>query len=506
MPHRGVLKMKTRKVIVVGAGIAGLSAGVYAAQSGFDVTILEKHNIPGGVCTSWRRKGYLFEGAIHWLSGSSPQSIFNKYWRETGALSDAVPIYNDDPYLYTNHEGTNLFLYRDIERLREHFLQVAPQDKKAIDKLCKDIKAYSALNPPEENAKGVKLKYPAAAMPLGAIFTMLPALFRMNKHLTTPLGDYLKMFTHSGIRELIAQSFPPYSPAMPVLFTIAVKAAGDGGYPEGGSLSFTARMAEKFAALGGKLIYGAGVEKVHIENGAAKGVTTAGKRIDADAVIIASDTLTAVSRLFDTCPEDKWINELKNDTAVCNCTFAGIGVAADLSALPHAIVVKLEKTLNVGGEQVSSIMINNYGAYSDYAPKGGAALTLILGSADTYDFWLRAKNNGVYEDEKNKLARNLETILASALPETKGKIAVIDIATPLTYERYTGAYHGSWMGKMTVGSKMKKYPCTLKNIRGVYFAGFRTEFPGGLPGALVSGRRAAQLLCKDFDAVFQSLV
>ena len=343
-------------------------------------------------------------------------------------------------------------------------------------------------------------------MSLGSVFPMLPALFRMKKHLTMPLGDYLKMFKHPGIRELIAQGFPPYSPAMPVLFTIAVKAAGDGGYPEGGSLPFTARMAEKFAALGGKLICGTGVEKVLAENGAVKGVTAAGERIDADTVIIASDTLTAVSRLFDTPPEDDWIKELKNDTEACNCTFAGIGVKADLSALPHAIVIKLEQPLDVGGEQISSVMVNNYGAYSGYAPEGCAALTVILGSTDTYGFWLRAKNSGVYADEKNKLARNLETVLGTALPQTKGKIDVIDIATPLTYERYTGSYHGSWMGKMTVGAKMKKYPGTLKSIRNVYFAGFRTEFPGGLPGALTSGRRAAQLVCRDFAAVFQTLV
>jgi monoamine oxidase len=60
------------------------------------------------------------------------------------------------------------------------------------------------------------------------------------------------------------------------------------------------------------------------------------------------------------------------------------------------------------------------------------------------------------------------------------------------------------MGKMTPGAKMKKYPCTLKDVRHAYFAGFRTEFPGGLPGALASGRRAAQLLCKDFGVVFQN--
>jgi phytoene dehydrogenase-like protein len=496
-----------KKLIVIGAGIAGLSAGIYAAESGFQVTILEKHSIPGGVCTSWRRKGYLFEGAIHWLSGSAPQSVFHKYWRETGALTDAVPIYNNDPYLYTRYEGTDVFLYRDIERLREHFVRVSPEDTKAIHKLCKDIAAYSALKAPEENEKGVTLKYPAAAPSIDGIVSILPALFRMSMHIKTPLGSYLKMFKHPGIRELIAQGFPPYMPTMPSLFSIAVQAQGDGGYPEGGSLPLTARMAERFGSLGGTVIYGTEVEKVLVADGAVQGVSVAGQRIDADAVIIANDTLTAVSRLFDTVPADGWITDLKrNNTEVCNCTFAGIGVRADLSTLPHAIVIKPEHALDVGGEQLSSIMINNYGAYSGYAPEGGTALTAILGCTDTYDFWLRAKNSGVYEDEKQKLARNLETILGTALPHTKGTIDLIDIATPLTYERYTGSYHGSWMSRITVNSKMKKYPCTLKHIRNVYFAGFRTDFPGGLPGALVSGRRAAQLVCRDFDAVFQNLV
>jgi phytoene dehydrogenase-like protein len=296
-------------------------------------------------------------------------------------------------------------------------------------------------------------------------------------------------------------------PAMPSLFTIAVKAQGDGGYPEGGSLPLTARMAERFSSLGGTVLYGTEAEQVLVADGAVQGVAAAGKRIDADAVIIANDTLTALARLFDTVPADSWIADLKrNNTEVCNCTFAGIGVRADLSALPHVIVIRPEQPLDVGGEQLSSIMINNYGAYSGYAPEGGAALTAILGFTDTYDFWLRAQNSGAYEDEKHKLARNLETILGSALPQTKGNIDVIDIATPLTYERYTGSYHGSWMSRMTVNSKMKKYPCTLKNIRNVYFAGFRTDFPGGLPGSLSSGRRAAQLVCRDFDAVFQALV
>lgn len=53
------------KLAIVGADIAGLSAGIFACQSGFDVTIYESHNIPGGNATGWKRKGYYFEGGMH---------------------------------------------------------------------------------------------------------------------------------------------------------------------------------------------------------------------------------------------------------------------------------------------------------------------------------------------------------------------------------------------------------------------------------------------------------
>jgi phytoene dehydrogenase-like protein len=414
------------KIVVVGAGIAGLSAGIYAAQSGFDVTIVEKHTIPGGVCTSWRRKGYLFEGAIHWMTGTSSSSINNKFWRETGALGDEIPIYNNDPYLYINYEGTDLFLYRDLNHLREHFLRVSPQDKKAIDKLCKDINAYAMLKEPEQNEKGVKLKTAAAAPSLHDVFSMFPALFRMNKHLQMPVCEYLNMFKHPGIRQLLASNVPPYLPALPLLFMLALKSANDGGYPEGGSLSMTARMADTFTTLGGKILLGKKAEKLLVENGKARGVMADGERIDADAVIISSDALCAIPSLFDSPPRDEWINRLKNEARACVCTFAGIGVKADFSQFPPAIVINLKEPIDVAGEKTPAIVVNNYNEHSGYAPEGGTALTVILGVDDTYDWWLHAKNSGVYEEEKNKLADSLERILVSAFPRARGKIEVIE--------------------------------------------------------------------------------
>jgi phytoene dehydrogenase-like protein len=48
-----------RKIIIVGGGIAGLSAGVYGQKYGYDTEIYEMHTIPGGQCTAWERKGYV---------------------------------------------------------------------------------------------------------------------------------------------------------------------------------------------------------------------------------------------------------------------------------------------------------------------------------------------------------------------------------------------------------------------------------------------------------------
>ena len=84
----------SKRVIIVGAGISGLTAGIYARRSGFDVTILESHNIPGGLSTAWKRKGYLFEGGMHWLTGSSEEMPLNRIWKETGALQENNPIFS----------------------------------------------------------------------------------------------------------------------------------------------------------------------------------------------------------------------------------------------------------------------------------------------------------------------------------------------------------------------------------------------------------------------------
>jgi phytoene dehydrogenase-like protein len=66
--------MADKSIIVIGAGIAGLATGCYGQMNGYRTRIFEMHTLPGGLCTSWKRRGYTFDGCIHWLIGAGPGS------------------------------------------------------------------------------------------------------------------------------------------------------------------------------------------------------------------------------------------------------------------------------------------------------------------------------------------------------------------------------------------------------------------------------------------------
>ncbi|SDB66777.1 FAD-dependent oxidoreductase [Butyrivibrio sp. INlla16] len=59
-----------KKVVIIGGGIAGLSAGIYARLAGFEAEIYEKNSTPGGECTGWNREGFHIDNCIHWLTGT----------------------------------------------------------------------------------------------------------------------------------------------------------------------------------------------------------------------------------------------------------------------------------------------------------------------------------------------------------------------------------------------------------------------------------------------------
>ena len=490
-----------KKVIIVGAGISGLSAGIYACQSGFDVTIYESHTIPGGASTSWSRKGYLFEGGMHWLTGSSPKVLLNRIWHELGALNEQVQIYNRDPFLSFDYKDQTAYLYRDIEKLQRHFLELSLEDEKEINSLCRDIKKFSKMSMPIMDIKGIKVKK-KSSISLPEILHMLPALSRISFYSNQTVKEYAERFKSPLLRLLLENIIGPDYCASGMIFTLATLTSGDGGYPVGGSLGMADRMAEYFKKLGGTIQYGKLVNKVLVKNGIACGVVINDESIAADAVIVTQDALAAIDTLFDPPIHKIWAEKIRQHTKPMLDTFISIGIEADLSDIPERVEFIPDEPFICGGSQQTVVGICNYAGYKGYAPEGCTAVTSII-IGDSYDFWKACKENGTYQTEKEKLAKAFIKILEKKYPQTAGKIAVWDVATPLTYERYLHSYKGSWMSMMEKGNNPEYYPSKPKSIQNVYFAGQRLRSPGGLPVAAESGRRSVQYLCRDTDTVFQ---
>ncbi len=491
-------------VIIVGAGIAGLAAGIYAQRSGFDAVIYESHSLPGGASTSWRRKGYLFEGGMHWLTGSSPKTALYRLWREVGALDDTVNILYRDPFFVLDYERTEVCLYRDAEKLRAHFLNISPEDEGEINALCDDIKKFENVSMPVSNVRGVKTRE-KTAFSLPGLYKTLRAVPRMMFYASVTVKEYAARFQGPAIRLLLESAIGPEQSATGLVFTIATLTGGDGGYPEGGSLAMTRRMAALFERLGGKIVYSQKVARVLMQNGGATGVELAdGTSANADAVIVTQDTRTAVDTLFAPPLDEPWMKRMRENTKPLLNTFIALGVEADLSELPERLHFVPDEPFFCGGRQESVVNLCNYAGYSGYAPDGRTALTCVL-TGDTYDFWKAAKQNGSYRAEKEKLAESYIGLLARKFPQTAGKIAVWDVATPLTYERYLSSYRGSWMSVSPTGAAPAAYPCKSESVKNLYFAGQRLMNPGGTPVALTTGRTAAQHLCKDFKHTFIGL-
>ena len=492
------------QIAIIGAGIAGLTAGIYAKQSGFDVTIYESHTIPGGASTSWRRKGYLFEGGMHWLTGASPKTQLHKLWREVDAIDDATVFHTRDPFFCYESEGKRACLYRNIDRLYAHLCEISPVDKAEIKKLCSDVTKLARVQMPAMDLPKLKAKYPSK-FPLSLLFGMLPAMPRMKYYQNLSSAEFAARFQSLQIRNLLINMIGEDFSASGLLFTIATLASGDGGYPEGGSLAMAKRMADRFQSLGGTIAYKTRVEKVSVENGAATGVVVAGETVPYDAVIVTQDTRSAIDSLFDAPLHEPWMEQMRNDTHPMLDVFIGLGVEADLSGLPEQIMFPASEPIRIGELTFESVAFNNYAGYEGYAPKGCTALTATL-VGDSYDFWKRCRENGTYEQEKQKVAQALIHEIGLKYPETRSKIVVSDVATPLTYERYLHSYKGSWMSVTKKGQGNLQYPCKPECMQHLYFAGQRLTPPGGLPVALTTGRTAAQHLCLDTDTEFQGAI
>jgi phytoene dehydrogenase-like protein len=122
----------SKKFIIIGAGIAGLSAGCYLRMNGYDTEIFELHSLPGGLCTSWQRGGYTFNGCLGWLDGSNPAGPGYQFWNELVDMKQLEFVYSDEFIRVEDRNGRFISVRTGLDELEQELMEKAPEDKELI--------------------------------------------------------------------------------------------------------------------------------------------------------------------------------------------------------------------------------------------------------------------------------------------------------------------------------------------------------------------------------------
>jgi len=488
-------------IIIIGAGMGGLAAGIYGQINGFQTQIFEMHTLPGGQCASWKRDGFTFDACIHHLFGCAPSSRIYSLWSGLGAMprelvkpAECASVLSPDGKLFRD--------YYDLEKLETHLHELAPADSRVIKDYIKGIRAFTG--------KDVLGELMLGSTP--AKFKALPALLAKLRWLTPSMEKFGRRFSYPFLKRafpLLVYSLPQI-PLFIHLVRHAYAVNGSVQWPVGGALRFALSIEKRYKTLGGEVAYNSRVEKILVENGRAVGVRLAdGTEHRADFVISNADGRKTIMDLL----EGKYLNEKvraecvepPDETAWSAHVF--LGVRRDLASEPSAMVMLLDEPVTIAGHKCDSLEMQIYGFDKTMAPAGKGVIKVELFA--NYSHWKAlAADKQKYEDEKQRVAAQVIEILERRFPGIRNEVETVDVPTQLTWERYMGGTHGFanmpkkkasiWSGLSGAGGDM-----TLPGLDGFYFVGVWASLAGSLFGNALSGRRAIQAFCKREGKKFQ---
>jgi phytoene dehydrogenase-like protein len=482
------------KVVIIGGGIAGLSAGIYAAMNGFETEILEMHSVAGGQCTAWERRKFHFDYCLHWLVGTS-KGAFHDIWKETNVLNDYTEIIDHEIHSQImDTSGNKFIIYTNIERWEKYLLEIAPEDEMPIRKMCRDMRRSVALEP---------FSLPPELRNLFEYIRLLPKMFPLfrvvQKYGRLTCREYFDKlnFKSDKIRSALYAMYGDQNfSALAFLFMLGWFNQKNAGYIKGGSYPLAQRMVEKFNKLGGRLSYNKKVAKITVKEDKVRGVILEdGTIIPADYVISAADGYTTIFKML----EGKYLSK-KFDYAYKNWELfkplvqVSFGIS-DVVKSDAPVIFCCAKGMTIGKTLLDSgFSVMNYSYDDTMAPEGKT--TIVMRYESPWKLWENLEGEN-YLKEKKQIQKDAIARLEMIFPGISEFIEVVDIATPKTNVRYTGVKEGAYEGFLpSRENMMKSLKMYLPKLQNFYMAG-QWLFPGGgLPPSAQSGKWAVRLICK----------
>ena len=486
-----------KKVTIIGAGIAGLSVGCYLQMNGYDTQIFEAHNLPGGVCTAWKRKGYTIDNCIHWLVGSSPSDRFYRLWNELVDMKGMKFVDSEEWIRVETPDGRCMRVFTDLDRLEREMLEKCPADRELIRSFTGAVRRFVRFHVPVDKAP--ELYEPLDGLKM--IFGILPFMRQLKKWSGMSIQQYADRCNDPLLKRTFESMFMPETNMLFLIMTIVWMYKKSAGFPVGGSLEFAQQIEKRYLELGGRINYRSKVVKILVKNDVATGmVLDSGEENDSDIVVSAAD---GHSTIFDML-EGKYVDAKINGYYDSYETFpsyllVSFGVSRKFDDYPRAVVMFPEQPLTTDrASKYEWVMVRIFGFDHTLAPEGKTVITAWILTRE-HEYWdnLKKTTPKEYEAEKNRIAEEVLELLEKRFGDIRSKVEMTDVCTPATVMRYTSNWKGSfegwlWTPEIGLGGMSKMLP----RLGNFYMVGHWVEPGGGLPTVMKSGRDIAQIICK----------
>ncbi|MBN1966638.1 MAG: FAD-dependent oxidoreductase, partial [Anaerolineae bacterium] len=476
------------RVVVVGAGIGGLSAAALLARAGIDTTVLEANTYPGGCAGTFPRSGYRFDAGATLPVGFYPGGPMDILSRVLRIDWPAHP----DPRVMTVHlpDGSAVTRRSDDSRWDERRSAFgAPGERfwrwqeQAADELW-DFALRLPPWPPQSARQVMAFGAAGADWLRGDLRSRLsPGLaadaFRPVAAHLGGASERLRLFVDSQLM-ISAQTTSAQAVALYGAAALDLPRRGPAHLP-GGMGAAAGLLADAVARFGGRVLYRQEAARVVMEGGRAVAVETRnGDSFAADGVVLnvtPGNAAALVDGKDPSYPPDGWGAFM---------LYAGLdGSAVPAEAVLHHQVVTREP-LSEGNAPFISISP----AWDETrAPIGLRAVTI---SAHTRiaDWWaLRRSDRAAYDARKSEYAARVLAACETAIPGIRDAAEFVLTATPVTFRRYTRRA-GGWVGGFPQSSLFRFHGPRYR--RGIWIAG-DSIFPGqSVAAAALGGIRVAR--------------
>jgi phytoene desaturase len=497
-----------KKAIVIGSGFSGLSTASFLAKYGWDVTVVEKHLIPGGRARQFSEAGFTFDMGPSWYW---MPDVFERYFQCFGKKrSDYYSLKRLDPSYRVVWENQTLDIPADYEELKKLFEIIEPGSAVKLDRYLQQA-AY-------KYNVGIKklVQKPGQSWSEFMDWELIKGIFKLEVFSSIKRLIY-KNFKDPKLRQLLEfpvlflGALPKDTPALYSLMNFADMQGGT-WYPEKGMYSIVSAMYDLAKELGVKFNFGENVTSITSQENLATGIksviseinTNTVKTYKADVIVATADYHFVENELLQ--PHLRSYSESYWNKCVMapGCLLYYVGLNKKLKSIVHHTLffdVDFEKhgrEIYVSKEWPSNpLFYVCASSVSDkaVAPEGCENLFFLIPVA--------AGLKGDTEELRNKYFAQIVTRFEKYIGE-KILESVVYKKTfgPVDFVNEYNAFKGNAYGlaNTLLQTAVLKPSCRSKKVKNLFYAGQLTVPGPGVPPSLISGEVVAREVIKHFDS------